>query len=178
MLTLQRAQTADLPWVNQQYASVPFRPSTAQHRVLIARYDGVPAGLGRLIPLPSQQGDGGNDKKETTATAWELGGIYVQPAYRGKGVARDIVQGLLALARDELGTDATTTTMTIWCLPFGHLLPFYTSCGLQAVSRCSPDIPDCIRATLGDCCATFPDRNVGLLKMDLRSDAMDANELP
>jgi GNAT superfamily N-acetyltransferase len=178
-ITLQRAKEADLPWINAQYATVPFRPTTVADKVLIAYNSNTDeqVGLGRLIPLASSSASTQDDDESLTASAfvvstlvWELGGIYVQPAYRGQGLARRIVQGLLdlAAARDDgLETPTPTTITTIWCLPFAHLLPFYTSFGFEAVSRCSPQVPATIRTTLGDCCTAFPDRGVGLLRMEL-----------
>lgn len=180
-ITLQRAKEADLPWINAQYATVPFRPSTVAHTMLIAYNSNTvePVGLGRLIPLASSSASTQDDDESLTVSAfvvstlvWELGGIYVQPAYRGQGLAGRIVQGLLdlAAARDdglETPPPTPTTITTIWCLPFAHLLPFYTSFGFEAVSRCSPQVPATIRTTLGDCCTAFPDRGVGLLRMEL-----------
>jgi catechol 2,3-dioxygenase-like lactoylglutathione lyase family enzyme len=160
-ITLKLAEEKDLAWVNEEYASTQFQPSNMDHKVLIANCNGVPAGLGRLIQLQDESASG----------CWELGGIFVKAEFRGKEIARKIVQRLL-----EIGKEVDNVT-TIWCIPFGHLVPFYTTFGLEKVSKCSKVVPSQIKAKLGDCCSTFPENDVQLLKLDLLTVAED-NNLP
>ncbi len=64
---------------------------------LVAEVDGAPAGLARITPIAPRIG--------------ELGGIVVFPECRGGGVARQIIDALLATADDDF----------LYCLPFGNL---------------------------------------------------------
>lgn len=96
----------ELTWVNETYASIDFAPSHKDH-VAIAHIAEHRAGLGRLVPLAQ----GGH----------ELGGIYVLPTYRKKGIARELVTFLLNNAPSG----------PIYCLPFEELQNFYTSFGFK-----------------------------------------------
>ena len=142
---LQLAEQKDMVWVNEWYKSIQFVPASLDEgdKIVIALCNGERAGLGRLVPIDD--------------VSWELGGIYVQDEFRGKGIARRIVQRLC-----DIGKEANTT---LWCIPFAHLVPFYTSFGFEAFPKCSKDIPCKIQCKIGNCNSTFPDKNVALLKM-------------
>lgn len=108
-LLLRWASTEDQSWVDAQYAAIDFSPSDLKaHRVTIAEWLGQPAGLGRLVPVATQQ--------------WELGGMYVLSDFRRKGIAAAIVQHLI---------DHTANGGILYCLPFMYLTEFYQGFGFQ-----------------------------------------------
>lgn len=107
-MNLRTATSDDEPWINARYASVHFIPSDlARDRVVIAEIDGAPVGMGRLVPA----GEG----------AYELGGMFVLDAYRGRGIARAIVDELIRLAN---GAD-------LYCIPFADLTALYAAAGFE-----------------------------------------------
>lgn len=99
----------DLGWANAIYAQIGFQPSTREDRVAVASVEGRRAALGRLVPA-------GCD-------AHELGGIYVDPEYRGRRLARAVVEFLLGHAPSG----------TLYCIPFAHLDGFYRGFGFAPV---------------------------------------------
>ena len=93
-MILRTATSADAGWIDEQYAVAGFLSSDLARDVLvIAELDGRRAGMGRLVPA----GEG----------AFELGGMWVLEAFRGRGIARAIVDELIASDR----------------LPGSHLVP-------------------------------------------------------
>lgn len=80
--------------------------------IAIAEVDGVRAGIGRLQRI---------DEKNA-----ELGGILVLSEFRGGGVARQIVRFLLEQSEQFL---------SVFCIPFEHLVPFYSDCGFHVLDR-------------------------------------------
>lgn len=107
--TVRFAAPDDFQWINAQYAEINFLPSNIDtDRVAIAEVKAQRAGLGRVVKISDQ--------------AVELGGMYVLPAFRKLGLARQIVRFLLA---------QTPPAQTVYCLPFEHLAPFYKSFGFQ-----------------------------------------------
>jgi predicted GNAT family acetyltransferase len=65
-----------------------------------------PIAFGRLIPL-------GENK-------YEISGVYVKETLRGRGYGRRLVQFILNSIKE---------TDIIYCVPFKHLINFYTSFG-------------------------------------------------
>lgn len=104
-LTLRWADPAELSWINERYAAVDFVPSTAADRIAVIEADGVPAGLGRVVPLAPGIG--------------ELGGMLVFDRFKGLGLARRLVAFLLGLPEFH----------TLYCLPFAELEALYASMG-------------------------------------------------
>ena len=102
---IELAQPEQLAWVNARYAEVDFVASDAQDLVVIASVDGIPAGQGRVVPLG--------------AGAGELGGMLVYDAFKGRGLARDIIASLCALPGFSV----------LYCLPFADLEGLYGSMG-------------------------------------------------
>jgi N-acetylglutamate synthase-like GNAT family acetyltransferase len=119
VIQIRAASKTDIEWINHRYKEVDFVPSIFEKEVIaVAEFKGVRAGLGRLVTLDEQNA--------------ELGGMYVFEPYRGKGVAKEIVQFLLNQGH---------RFQTIYCIPFEHLAPFYQRYGfapcpnLDAVPR-------------------------------------------
>ncbi|MBI5072450.1 GNAT family N-acetyltransferase [Candidatus Woesearchaeota archaeon] len=105
-LEIKTAKQKDLPWINGTYKTIDFLPSTLQDEIVAIAYaDGVKVGLGRIALC-------GKD-------SCELGGIYVHPDFRGKKIAKIIVEFLLKHAQNDV----------IYCIPFEHLSSFYESFG-------------------------------------------------
>ncbi len=91
--------------MNERYAEVRFIPSDlAKDLVLIAEIAGHPAGLGRLVPVDEESA--------------ELGGMLVFDAFRGQGVARALIDALIA-----------ASAKTIYCIPFAKLESLYAAAG-------------------------------------------------
>ncbi len=80
--------------------------------IAVAEYEGQRAGLGRLVTLDEHHA--------------ELGGMYVFEPYRGKGIAKEIVQFLLNQGH---------LFQTIYCIPFEHLISFYQQYGFAPCSE-------------------------------------------
>ncbi len=113
MLKIRTATKSEMDWVNQRYKEAEFVSSSfEQELIAIAEYNNEKAGLGRLVKI--------DDK------ICELGGMYVLAAYRGKGIAAEIVKFLLSHAK--LG-------QTIYCIPFEHLTGFYQNWGFAPCSN-------------------------------------------
>lgn len=111
-LTIRWASTKDQTWVDAQYAAIDFKPSDVEaHQVIIASWADQQVGLGRLVPVAENQ--------------FELGGIYVLPDFRQKGIAARIVQHLIEVCPS--GT-------ILYCIPFLHLTNYYQSFGFKPVT--------------------------------------------
>lgn len=105
-MKLRVATVADAEWINAAYAEVGFQTSDLSRELLIvAELDNERAGIGRLVPA----GD----------AACELGGMLVFEGFRGRGVARAIVDELLRHARGR----------TVYCIPFADLETIYAKAG-------------------------------------------------
>jgi len=115
-LAIRPARPDELAWVNQRYAEVDFVPSTPQDRIAIAEIDGVPAGIGRVVPVGDRAG--------------ELGGMLVFPAFRRRGVAQRIVAWLLALPDFD----------NLYCLPFAELEGLYGALGFCRIDDAPEDV--------------------------------------
>lgn len=125
-VTVRPALPDEMGWVNGRYAETDFRSSDASHHVMIAEVGRAPAGLGRLVPMG--EGD------------VELGGIYVLPAHRGRGVGAALVRALLAAAVGQ----------RIWCIPWADLTGLYERAGFVRVPE-EATIPEPVRAKLEWC---------------------------
>lgn len=105
-MKLRVADAGDAQWINERYAEVRFLPSDLSHEtVVIASIDDEPAGLGRIVDI-----DEGS---------CELGGMLVFERFRGRGVARAIIDELLRHARGR----------KVYCIPFAELESLYASAG-------------------------------------------------
>lgn len=112
VMVLRSAGPDDAGWIDEQYLTAGFIPSDlTRDTVVIAEIDGVRAALGRLVPV----GDG----------AFELGGMFVLDAFRGRGVARAIVDELI---RRAAGAE-------LYCVPFADLEALYAAAGFHRVER-------------------------------------------
>lgn len=128
---LQKATKNDIHWVDSIYTKIQFLPSSFNKEyIVIAKVNDEKVGLGRLIQI------GG---------ILELGGMYVSDNYRGKGIAKAIVQHLLAQApKGKL----------VYCIPFAHLASFYKSFGFVD-AEITDEIPQEIKHKIGYCSQTY-----------------------
>lgn len=121
LLNIRIAQTHELRWINTQYDKVGFKHSHFDGElVAIAEVNGEKAGLGRLQAVES--------------SAAELGGIYVDEAYRGLGLAAEIVSFLVQQSH---------AYNSVFCLPFAHLSGFYKQFGFDS-PQISTHVPDVV----------------------------------
>jgi GNAT superfamily N-acetyltransferase len=81
-----------------------------------------------------------------TADEGELGGMYVDPDRRGRGIAEALVRALVDAAPQP----------TLWCLPFARLDALYRRCGFAAAPAADP-VPDAVAAKLAWCNETYPE---------------------
>lgn len=141
MLALRHATADDASWIHEAYSAIGFLSSDpSEHFVIVAEIDGERAGLGRLVPA-------GED-------ACELGGMLVFEQFRGRGIARAIIDELLHNAG----------TREVYCVPFAELEPIYAASGF--VTQASDDeAPEEIRRKLAWCAREIPERRVLLMKM-------------
>jgi N-acetylglutamate synthase-like GNAT family acetyltransferase len=124
---LRRASADDAGWIDEAYTRVHFLASDlSRDFVVVAELDGAHAGLGRLVPA-------GED-------ACELGGMLVFEEFRGRGVARAIIDELL---RNVGGR-------RVFCIPFAELEPIYAKAGFVKIE---PDasLPEHVREKLAWC---------------------------
>lgn len=104
---LRAARPDEEAWINARYAEIGFVPShLAGELVAIAEIEGSAAGLGRMV--------------DVDANTQELGGMYVFPEFRKRGVAAAIVSFLLEHRKEGVA---------VYCLPFEHLQNFYRGFG-------------------------------------------------
>jgi GNAT superfamily N-acetyltransferase len=140
-MKLRLANSGDAQWINERYASVHFHPSDlSRDLMVVAELDGVTVGMGRLVPA-------GED-------ACELGGMLVFEEFRGRGVARAIIEELL---RHADGRD-------VYCIPFAELEPIYEGAGFVRIEP-DGDLPAYVHEKLGWCAREIPERAVILMKL-------------
>lgn len=121
-----------MSWANRQYDKVGFKHSAfADEYIAVAELNGKKVGLGRLQKVD-----------ELTA---ELGGIYVQEEYRGKGVAAKIVSFLV---------ERSAHYQQVFCLPFAHLEHFYYQYGFNP-TLAKIAVPDMVKSKLNWCNTTY-----------------------
>ena len=103
--------------MNERYAEVRFVPSDlARDTQLVAEIDGDPAGLGRLVPVDDE--------------SCELGGMLVFEEFRGRGVAKTLIDALLERARGR----------TVYCIPFADLEAVYAAAGFARTEEAPPAV--------------------------------------
>jgi hypothetical protein len=129
--TLRPLLATELEWTNARYAEVNFVPSSEHDLGLLLSCDGVPAGIGRIVPL----GDG----------AGELGGMLVFDAFKGRGLARELVAGLCRLPGFK----------ELYCVPFSELEGLYGSMGFATVPD-GPGVPAPVSKKYNWCLGHYP----------------------
>lgn len=140
-MKLRLANSDDEHWINERYASVHFQSSDlSRDLIIIAEIDDAAAGIGRLVPAGEH--------------ACELGGMLVFEEFRGRGIARAIIDELLRHADGR----------AVYCIPFAELEPIYAGSGFV---RIAPNelLPAYVREKL-DWCAREIDRPCILMKLD------------
>ena len=150
MIAIRAARDDEADWVNERYAAVQFIPSdVARDLVLIAELDGQPAGLGRLVPVDEE--------------SCELGGMLVFDAFRGRGVARALIDELVRRARGK----------TIYCIPFAELESLYGAAGFER----SEQAPEPVQEKFDWCQRTY-DKPVLLMRRVTTESTRDALPSP
>lgn len=115
MTLIRAALKEEQDWINDRYQEIEFLASDIKKdRVVIAEWNGEKAGLGRLTRIDPN--------------SVELGGVYVLPPFRKKGIAKEIIDHLLALVGPE---------ETVYCIPFSHLIDYYASFAFVPVKKMS-----------------------------------------
>ncbi len=126
-MRLRRATAEDAAWINAAYDRVHFRHSDlSRDFVVIADVSGAHAGVGRLVPA-------GED-------ACELGGMLVFDEFRGRGIARAIIDELLRHASGR----------RVYCIPFADLEPIYAKAGFARIEA-DATLPEYVRKKLEWC---------------------------
>jgi GNAT superfamily N-acetyltransferase len=135
---LRRARPDEEAWLNDRYAEVGFQLSDLDRDLqIVAELDGELAGTGRLVPVGEN--------------SVELGGMLVLDQFRGRGIARAIIDELLRHAAGR----------HVYCIPFADLEPLYVAAGF---ARCE-DGPPKVMEKVAWCNETYP-RGVVLLKYE------------
>lgn len=113
MCVVRVAKKSEIGWINKCYDEVEFVHSTFDNEIIaVAEFNNQNAGIGRLVRVNS--------------ATLELGGMYVFDAFRGKGIARKIVEFLLQHVQPS---------QIVYCIPFEHLVPFYKQFGFAVCSN-------------------------------------------
>ncbi len=138
-LEIKKATRQDLSWINATYKTINFLPSTLQDEIVaIAYMDGLKVGLGRIAVVSKD--------------SCELGGIYVYSDFRGKKIAKSIVEFLLEHPQKDI----------IYCIPFEHLSSFYESFGFTK-TKVTFMTPVNIKKKLGFCKKTYSEPTLLLM---------------
>src|SRR5689334_21786516 len=127
-VTIRELQDGERAWANDLYRAIRFETTPPGAIALVAELNGERIGLGRLVAHAPE--------------VLELGGIWTDEAVRGRGIARAMVEALLARRAQ------TPHPERLWCIPFVHLSAFYRSCGF-ALS--APPWPPSIAAKVSHC---------------------------
>lgn len=119
-ITIRKATQDEIHWVNEQYQRVGFKLSNFESDMIaIALVDDQKVGVGRI--------------QKITEFDAELGGMYVNPDFRGVGLADKIVTFLVENALQY---------RHVYCLPFAHLASFYKKFGFDEVN--DVEVPDMV----------------------------------
>jgi N-acetylglutamate synthase-like GNAT family acetyltransferase len=129
--TLRRSRPDELAWINERYAGVDFVASSDADVIAVAEANGQPAGLGRVVHIADGVG--------------ELGGMLVFDAFRGSGLAKQII-GFL---QQQAGLP------TLYCLPFAELEGLYGSMGFVPASA-QDKVPEKVAAKHRWCNEHYP----------------------
>ena len=133
LLGIEKLDPTKLAWANERYTEVDFLPSPDTDFVAVALVDGTPAALGRVTQM--------------TATSGELGGMYVFPEFRGLGIAKLLVEYLVA----ECGVP------TLFCIPFEKLRDLYAASGFLPHPTDAP-VPEKVLSKQAWCNSYYPER--------------------
>ena len=140
MIKIKEARNEDLEWVNATYSSIKFLPSSLKDEIVAIAYESDQKfGLGRISVI--------DDK------SCELGGMYVDPKYRRRGIARDIVTYLLENAQKS----------KVYCIPFLHLEHFYASFGFKRINE-GVSIPTKIAKKFQFCKETYAEETILMVR--------------
>lgn len=106
---IERASGDTLAAANAIYRELRFDPSDpGRDQTWCILADGTPVALGRT--------------RRHSATCYEIGGFWTDPAHRGRGLAGRLVRHAM---------DAVPEGATGWCIPFLHLVEYYRAFGME-----------------------------------------------
>jgi GNAT superfamily N-acetyltransferase len=111
-ITIRDLHDGERAWANERYRDIQFALTPPEAVALVAELGGQRVGLGRLV--------------EHAPDVVELGGIWTEPSMRGRGIARAMVEALMARLPART---AGAPPAPVWCIPFVHLSVFYQSFG-------------------------------------------------
>lgn len=111
-INLRFANESDMNDINSIYRKIDFKESDYENeKIIIVESNDKIVGLGRL--------------QKVDENSSELGGIFVEDSYRGKGIAHKIVSELV---------DISINFEFVYCIPFEHLGMFYKSYGFVEIN--------------------------------------------
>lgn len=111
-ITIRDLHDSERAWANERYRDIQFALTPPDAVALVAELGGQRVGLGRLV--------------EHAPGVVELGGLWTEPSMRGRGIARAMVEALMARLPART---AGAPQGPVWCIPFVHLSVFYQSFG-------------------------------------------------
>lgn len=131
-IIIKIAQKSEIEFINSWYRDIGFKESDySKELTILVNIGKKPVGVGRLQNIDDENA--------------ELGGIYVLPEFRGKKIARRIVEHLL---------DNATSYKKVYCLPFSHLKDLYKSMGFKVEDDIS-NVPDKVLCKHNWCNKTY-----------------------
>jgi len=150
MLTIRTAVTADLPALQQVYRSASLsNPGDApmllaRPEFLIFEGEGIssgrtvvavagPQGTGQVVGFATVAADEGEDP--------ELEDLFVDPDWRRRGIARDLVRHLV---RDAIDAGHRR----LWVIGNPHALAFYLAVGFVRVAEVTTELGTGLRMSL------------------------------
>jgi len=129
---IRLASFDDLTWINAKYREVKFPEANLENEIIaIVESNIEKIGVGRLRRIDNN--------------IFELSGMYVEDAYRKKGIAGKVIEFLLTTIEPH---------QSVYCLPFSHLNSYYKKYGFDEINDCS-EIPKGLKDKQKWCGNTF-----------------------
>ncbi|MEM8709886.1 MAG: GNAT family N-acetyltransferase [Planctomycetota bacterium] len=143
-ISLRELLAEEAPITDPIYDALRFARTDPTCTRMLGAFDdlGELVGLGRLIDLGVHAG----------AQHRELGGMWVAPSRRGRGLAGRIIQSVI---------DWSPAESTLWCTPFEHLEELYAAHQFRTVG--TEDAPPRLIERLAGC-ASAQDQSVIVMR--------------